>query len=112
MGRGFSLIELLVALSVIAILSAIAVPSYMSYRERAVKAALMHDLRTCLSHIEAQSHIRNGADLKQLVAECPKGEETKSIQVVSEQPLVLKAEAVDYNLECVYDLNTGRFSCR
>lgn len=113
MRRGFSLIELLVVLAVVAILSAVAVSSYRTYRKHAVKTALMHDLRTCLSYIESKRQTTDIIDVHRLVSECPRGGETRDIQVVSDFPsLVLKAKAVDYNIECSYSSQTGRFSCQ
>lgn len=113
MRRGFSLIELLVVLAIIAVLSTIAIPSYNAYRKHAIKTVLMQDIRTCLSHVEAHRQTGSEVSLSRVVAQCPKGSETKSIELVSESPdIVLKAKAVDYDMECVYSIRTGRFSCQ
>ena len=43
--KGFTLIELLVVMIILAILTAIAIPSYLSFRDRANKSAAAADLR-------------------------------------------------------------------
>ncbi|MFN8389219.1 MAG: type II secretion system protein [Bdellovibrionota bacterium] len=50
---GFTLIELLVAVALIGILSAIAIPSFYSYRLRAVDAATLSDARNIPPIVEA-----------------------------------------------------------
>ena len=112
-GRGYTLIERLVVLAIIAVLTTIAIPSYRAYRVHAVKTALMHDLRTCLSHLEVARQSSDSIDTAQLVSQCPKGSETRSIQLVSDYPnLSLKAEASDMNLVCVFNSEKGRFYCQ
>ena len=50
---GFTLIELLVVLIILAILLAIAIPSYLSFRGRANSTAARADIRTLIPSIEA-----------------------------------------------------------
>jgi type IV pilus assembly protein PilA len=52
--RGFTLIELLVVIMIIAILTAIAIPVYVSQRQRAYRAALQSDLRRAA--VEAETY--------------------------------------------------------
>lgn len=112
-GRGYTLIELLVVLAIIAVLTTIAIPSYRAYRVHAVKTALMHDLRTCLSHLEVARQSSDSIDTAQLVSQCPRGSETRSIQLVSDYPnLSLKAEASDMDFVCVFNSEKGRFYCQ
>ena len=49
---GFTLIEILIAIAIIGTLAAIAVPSYMSYRENARITAAISDIKTIEAKIE------------------------------------------------------------
>ena len=51
--KGFTLIELLVVMIILAILTAIAIPSYLSFRDRANQSAAGADLRTAIPSVEA-----------------------------------------------------------
>jgi type IV pilus assembly protein PilA len=50
---GFTLIELLVVLVIIAVLLAIAVPSYLGFKERAEKRAAQSNVRAAIPAVEA-----------------------------------------------------------
>jgi type IV pilus assembly protein PilA len=50
---GFTLVEILVTLTIIGILVAIAVPSYLGYQQRATKSTAESNLRAALPAVEA-----------------------------------------------------------
>jgi type IV pilus assembly protein PilA len=51
--KGFTLIELLVVMIILAILMAVAIPSYLSFRDRANKSAAGANLRAAIPSVEA-----------------------------------------------------------
>ena len=51
--KGFTLIELLVVMIILAILTAIAIPSYLSFKDRANNSAAGADLRSVIPDVEA-----------------------------------------------------------
>ena len=55
--KGFTLLELLVALTIVAIVSAIAIPIYTTFSERAYRAEVQADLLTCAQGLERWSAV-------------------------------------------------------
>jgi prepilin-type N-terminal cleavage/methylation domain-containing protein len=51
--KGFTLIELLVVMIILAILTAIAIPSYLSFKDRANKSAAGADVRSLIPSVES-----------------------------------------------------------
>jgi len=62
--KGFTLIELMIVIAIIAILAAIAIPQYNAYRRRAQAKELIGIARACVQEITSQCMIDENFDVE------------------------------------------------
>ena len=111
MRKGFSLVELLIVLIVMSILAGLAIEAFSTYHKMAIRTALLHDIRMCINDIASARGTQDNVNLSEVVANCQKSPYTQSIELISENPIKLKATASNTDFSCEYNEETGRITC-
>src|SRR5438876_3785014 len=97
--QGFTLIELLVVIIILRILLAIAVPSYLSFKDRANKSAAQSDVRALIPSVESFNADNTGTSTDADADATTAGYKGLALNLLTQYDQSLNTSASNYHVD-------------